>query len=299
MKKTTTICLKIMEILLYILASLLFYKGFSFLASDLDGFWHQWRTFPIEIAYFLPIYWLFILHLAIYPVSEKRFTKTLFINGIILAAIGLFGIIITSVYLGIGEYFIFDRNFSLIFPIELYLIYIISILIGAYLIVIRFKGIRRDVYPYEGNKVHKVFASIFRPFYTLISMYFFGGLLVSLTGGNFYESSAPYFVVYVLIVVNSLVLIYYELIMRNKGELEISFTAKTKLIIASSYLAFILVLFIILFSMLAYNPNFVAENFQMMLPLDFMGSLTLFLYLISLPSLGYAIYFFIQALRKK
>lgn len=298
MKRTTNICLKILEILLYIFASILFFKGFSFLASDLDGFANQWRIFPIEIAYFLPIYWLFILHLAVYPVSEKKFLRTLFVNGIILASIGLIGIIITSVYLGIGEYFFSDRNFSLIFPIELYVIYILSIAIGAYLIYVKVSGFRRDTYHYEGNKTHKVFASIFRPFYTLLSMYFFGGLLVSLIGGNFYESSGTYFIVYVLIIFNSLSLLYYELVMRNKGEFSFNFSKKTKLIIASSYLGVSIVLFTVLFSLLAYNPNFVAQNFQMLLPLDFMGSLTLFLYLISLPTLGYAIYFFIQAIRK-
>lgn len=299
MKRTINICLKILEVLLFVFASIMFFRGFAFFASDMDKFYNQGRVFPIELTYFLPIYFLFVLHLIIYPENEKRYRLTLLANGIISLCLALFSIIITSVYLAKGIYFFGDKNFSALFPIEMYLIDVFAILFGSNLLYLWKKKDVRDYYPYQGKKVHKVLGSIFRPIYVLISLYFFGGFLNCLVSGSFYSSSLPYFPVYILIVWNALALLFYELFVRNHGEISFQMTRKTKLIIASCHFGFVAALVIVIYSLLAYNPYFVIENFQMLLPLDFMGSLTLFLYLITIPSFGYALYFFIHTLREK
>ncbi len=300
MEKKLRLSLKITEVILYVFASILFFKGFQFFAADIDGFPNQWWDICIECAYFLPLYWLFILHLAMHPTSEKGFKTTTRVNGIIFSCLALAGVIYTSILLGIGVFFWGNRNFSLIFPGELYLIYVLTGLFGAYMLKLSFKkDMNIETYPYIGSPKLKGLAIITRPLYIILSMYFFGGFIVSLLGGNFNDTSLPYFVVYVLIIVNSLALFYYEFFMRNVGEIPLNFDKKTKIIISSAYLTFIIILVGVAYSLLFYNPSYVVENFQMLLPLDFMGSLTLFLYLITLPSLGYSIYFFIRTLIKK
>lgn len=299
MKRIVNICLKVLEVLLFIFASIMFFRGFAFFASDMDKFYNQSRIFPIELTYFLPIYLLFVLHLIVYPENERRYRLTCLINGIISISLALFSIIITSVYLGQGVYFFGDRNFSAIFPIEMYLIDAFALLFGAGLLQ-RWKSKDvRDYYPYQGKKIHKVLGSIFRPIYVLISLYFFGGFINCLISQSFYPSSLTYFPVYVLIVWNAFSLLFYEFFVRNHGEVLWKMTRKIKIIVASCHLGFILALIIAIYSLLAYNPYFVIQNFQMLLPLDFMGSLTLFLYLITIPSFGYALYFFIHVLREK
>lgn len=299
MKRSVNICLKVLEVLLFLFASIMFFRGFAFFASDLDKFYNQGRIFPIELACFTPIYLLFVLHLIIYPENEKRYRLTTLVNGIISVCLGLFIIIITSVYWGKGIYFFGDKNFSALFPVELYLIALLSILFGGSLLSLWKRKDVRDYYPYEGKMIHKVFGSIFRPFYVLVSLYFFGGFINCLISDSFYPSSLPYFPVYILIVWNALILFFYEFFVRNHGEFSFQMNKKVKIIVASCHLGLVSILTIAIYSLLAYNPYFVIENFQVLLPLDFMGSLTLFLYLISIPSFGYALYFFIRALKEK
>ncbi len=299
MEKKLRLSLKITEAILFVFASILFFKGFQFFAADIDGFPNQWWVICIEIAYFLPIYWLFVLHIALYQNDVAKLKKTLKVNGIIFASIALVGIIYTSVLLGVGVFFWGNRNFSLIFPGELYIIYALTALFGAYMIKWSLKNnIEIGTHKNIGSPKLKVLASIFRPFYVLTSMYFFGGFLFSLLGGNFNASSAPYFIIYVIMVFNPLVLLYYEFILRNDNEISFVPSKKQNIVIASAYLTLVIVLYGVAYSLLAYNPSYIIENFQMLLPLDFMGSLTLFLYLITLPGLGYSIYFFIRALKQ-
>lgn len=300
MEKKLRLSLKITEVILYVFSSILFFKGFQFFAADIDGFPKQWWLICIEIAYFLPIYWLFILHFCMHPTSEKGFKTTTRVNGIIFGILSLAGIIYTSVLLGTGIFFWGNRNFSIIFPGELYLIYILTGLFSAYMLKLSFqKDLKIDTYEYVGIAKIKPLAVVTRAFTIILSMYFFGGLLVSLLDGNFNSTSAPYFVVYVLITLNSLVLLYYEFIIRNAGEIKFNPSKKVSIIISSAYLTLMIILTGVAYSLLAYNPYYVIENFQMLTPLDYMGSLNLFLYLITLPSLGYSIYFFIRTLIKK
>mgnify|MGYP007081723443 FL=1 len=299
MKRNGNVCLKILEALLFLFASVMFFRGFAFFASDLDKFYNQGRIFPIELAYFTPVYLLFVLHLIIYPESEKRYRLTTLVNGIIALCIGVFITIITSVYWAKGIYFFGDENFSALFPIELYLLALLSILFGGSLLYLWKKKDIRECFPYSGKRIRKILGSIFRPFYVLVALYFFGGLINCLINDCFYSSSLAYFPVYVLIVWNALVLLFYEFIVRNHGEIPFQLNKKAKIIVASSHFAFVSILTIAIYSLLAYNPYFVIENFQILLPLDFMGSLTLFLYLISIPSFGYALYFFILALKER
>ena len=300
MEKKLRLSLKITEVILYVFASILFFKGFQFFAADIDGFPNQWWLICIEIAYFLPVYWLFILHLAIYPTSENGFKTTTRVNGIIFGGISVAGIIYTSVLLGIGIFFWGNRNFSIIFPAELYIIYVLTGLFSIYMLRLSFKkNLKIETYQYIGSSKIKPLAVITRPFTIILSMYFFGGFFVSLLGGNFNSTSAPYFVVYVLMVLNALSLLYYEFVIRNAGEIKFNPSKKTSIIISSAYLTLMIILTGVAFSLLGYNSYYVIENFQMLTPLDYMGSLNLFLYLITLPSLGYSIYFFIRTLIKK
>ena len=299
MEKKLRISLKITEVILYVFASILFFKGFAFFAADIDGFPNQWWVICIEIAYFLPIYWLFVLHLSLYQNDQNKFKKTLRVNGIIFASIALVGIIYTSVLLGVNVFFWGNRNFSLIFPGELYLIYGLTGVFGAYIIKASFQNeFKLGEHKYIGSPKLKGLASVFRPFYVLLSMYFFGGFIVSLLGGNFNASSAPYFIIYVIMVFNALVLLYYEFIVHNEGEISWNPSKRQNIVIASIYLTLVIIFYGTAYSLLIYNPSYIIENFQMLLPLDFMGSLTLFLYLITLPGLGYSIYFFIRALKQ-
>ena len=302
MKKSTSICLKIIEIILFVFAAIFFFKGFSYFSSDLQDFSHQWRLLPIEISYTLPVYWLFLVHLLIYPESQSKLHQTLFINGIVLSTMALIGLIVTSIYLGVGVFTFGDKIFSSIFPIEIFVLYSLSLLFGLYLILLDKKPNLlecNEFYPYEGKRIHKVFASIFRPFITLITLYFFGALLDGLFMGYLNSSSINYCFIYILIIYCPLSLLYYELIVRNKGEINISFSKKTNIVIASIHLGAVSILSVLAYSFLVVNPYYVIENFQMWLPLDFMGSLELFIHLITLPSLGYAIYFLIKAIKAR
>lgn len=300
-KNTTIICLKIIEVILFVFASIAFFKGFSIFSSDLDNFSHQGRLLPAEVAYMLPIYWLFLIHLAIYPINEKKLHKTLFVNGIVLCSISFIGIVMTSVYMGTGSYFFGDQVFSVLFPIDIYLLYVISAAIGAYLVYFDKKVAKDSIEycPYKGNTAHKVFASILRSLSVVLILYFFGALLDASFLGYLNESSTAYFFVYVLILYAPLCLAYYEWIIRNHGEINVSLSKKKRMIIASINLGIVVILSFLCYIYLAINPYYIAENFQMWLPFDFMGSLQLFSYLITFPSLGYAIYFFIMVVKGK
>lgn len=300
-KKSTSICLKIIEIILFVFAAISLFRGFSIFSSDLEDFSHQWRLLPIEIGYMIPTYWLFLIHLLIYPINEKKMHQTLFVNGIILIAVALIGIIITSVYMGTGTYYFGDQVFSVVFPLDIYLMYVLSGALGAYFIFFDKKQAKGnfEYISYKGNKTHKVFASIFRPLYVLFSLYFFGALLDAIFLGYLNAASAAYFFVYMLIIYSPLSLVYYELLIRNNGEINISFSKKIKLTIASINLGIAVILSFLCYIYFAINPYYIAENFQMWLPLDFMGSMQLFPYLITLPVLGYAIYFFIMVIKEK
>ncbi len=299
MEKKLRLSLKITEVILYVFASILFFKGFAFFAADIDGFPNQWWDICIEIAYFLPIYWLFVLHLSLYQTDAAKFKKMIRVNGIVFASIALVGIIYTSILLGTGVFFWGNRNFSIIFPGELYIIYALTGLFGGYMIKSSFKEeFQVTPHKYIGSEKLRGLARFLRSFYVLLSMYFFGGFLVSLIGGNFNASSAPYFVIYIIMVFNSLVLLYYEFIAHNDGEFKCNPSKKMNLIVTVVYLTLAIVLYGTAYSLLGYNSSYIIENFQMLLPLDFMGSLFLFLYLITLPGLGYSIYFFIRALKQ-
>lgn len=299
MEKKLRLSLKITEVILYVFASILFFKGFAFFAADIDGFPNQWWDICIEIAYFLPIYWLFVLHLSLYQTDVAKFKKMIRVNGIVFASIALVGIIYTSILLGTGVFFWGNRNFSIIFPGELYIIYALTGLFGGYMIKSSFKEeLRVTPHKYIGSEKLRGLARFLRSFYVLLSMYFFGGFIVSLIGGNFNASSAPYFVIYIIMVFNSLVLLYYEFIAHNDGEFKWNPSKKIDVIVTSVYLTLTIVLYGTAYSLLGYNSSYIIENFQMLLPLDFMGSLFLFLYLITLPGLGYSIYFFIRALKQ-
>lgn len=300
MKKNVRLCLKIIETILFVFCSVLLFRGFVVFASDLDDFSHQWRLLPIEIGYMLPTYALFIIHLLIYPESEKKLHQTLLINGIVISSIALLGIIITSIYLGIGVYSFADQVFSVIFPLDVYLFFTICLTFGGYLVFfdkIHLKD-EREYFPCDKKKWQKGL-SFLRAIYALLALYFFGALIDAIFLNILNASSSSYFFIYILVVYSPMSFIYYEFFMRNHGEINLEMNKGTKVIVSSIHLGIAFILVLLSYIFLLINPYYVAENFQMWLPLDFMGSLELFIYLITLPLLGYAIYFFIMALRKK
>lgn len=300
MKKNIKLYLKICEAILFIFCSILLFRGFAFFSCDLEDFSHQWRLLPIEIGYMLPTYALFILHHLIYQESEKKMHKALFINGIIIASISLVGMIITSIYMGLGVYSFGDQIFSVIFPIDIYIFYLLCLLFGVYLIIYDKTHLKdeREYFVSEKKRWQKALCFL-RAIYVLFALYFFGALIDAIFLGNLNASSTSYFFIYILIIYSPLSFLYYEFIMRNHGEIKLEINRKLKIMIASIHLGVACILTFLALIFLAINPYYVAENFQMWLPLDFMGSMEMFIYLITLPLMGYAIYFFIQALRKE
>jgi hypothetical protein len=301
MNKTTRLCLKIVEAILYFFAGAMLFKSFHILSADLQDFSHQWRVLPIEVGYLLPFYWLILLHLLLYPRNNVKFYRTGFVNGIILTSLGAIGILVTSIYWGCGVYFFGDRSFSVIFPLELYLFYLSSILLGVYLFlyVRKNKDAEREYFPFVGNKAHYVFASILRPLFIVFSCYFSGALLDGLFQNYLNASSISYWEVYAIIIWNFLALGYYEFVLTNKGEIKINLSTKAKKIISIANFLLVTSLMVACFLLNILNPYYVAENFQMWIPLDFMGSFEFFLYLICFPLFGYSLYFLIHAFRQK
>lgn len=201
MKKNVRLCLKIIETILFVFCSALLFRGFVIFASDLDDFSHQWRLLPIEIGYMLPTYALFIIHLLIYPESEKKLHQTLFINGIVISSIALLGIIITTIYLRIGVYSFADQVFSVIFPLDVYLFFAICLAFGGYLVLfdkMRLKD-EREYFPCDKNKWQKGL-SFLRAIYALLALYFFGALIDAIFLNILNASSSSYIFIYILVV---------------------------------------------------------------------------------------------------
>lgn len=270
-----------LEAVLFAFASILFFRGLHFAFADLPSFRHQGRLFWIESAYCLPLLWLGITHILLHPKSEKRHRVTKIIGAIALLFLGLLDLIFTIILWAKGEYQYGDVVFSGAFPLDLLLVDLISLSYGIWLWKIRKQAPLTPLEPLVRPLLWRIlYQDLLYPFLCGISLYFFGGFWVLLSHNNI--SSLLDFEIYFLFWALPLSLGYHEFL-RLWGKDRWSLNLRRA--IAWGEFAWSCLLTVWLTIRVVVAPNLFVESWQAYLPLDFMGSLNLAPYLLTIPFL--------------
>lgn len=284
------------EMILAIISSVSFFFGFQILASDFMDFSHLYRTFPAILTYLSPLYLLFVVHLLLHHEKTQKRLQIARINGLVMMSLGLFLTLMDAIYLGIGFYPL-NGVINPIFPVDIIATSILVAVIGFSLFYCA-KKVKSDE---EGEEkktakksgweaTKKVLHSIFFPFYTLISLYELGGLLL---GFGFAAYHSPLFAygipAYIAMFSLSVFLLLREIFLLYPLK-----KALDKRIVAISLSALGLFLGVLPLFMLIASPTYVETCFHPYYPLDFMGSLRISLYLWSIPNILAPIFFFLR-----
>lgn len=270
-----------LEAILFAFAGILFFRGIRFAFADMPHFRHQSRLFWVELAYCLPLLWLGVTHVLLHPTSEKRHHHAKIIGAAFLLCLGTLDFVFAIVLWAKGEYQYGDQVFSGAFPLDLMLLDIISVAYGVWLITVRKKNPLTPLEPLVRPAVWRIlFQDILFPFFVGISLYFFGGFWVLLKHNNLSSLQDPE--IYFLFLALPLLLGYQEYLrLWGKENLSVS----TKRIVAWSVFAWAFVLTVWLGIRQVLVPSLFVNAWQAYLPLDFMGSLNLAPYLLTLPFL--------------
>jgi hypothetical protein len=292
--------LQISESLLYVVASLAFFYCFYVFAADLQDFSHLFTMLPFYIAFLLPIHILIAFHLILYPVDFKRLRWTYLANGGVIAFFAFLSWLFTIVNLAKGTYQAGLTGYiTPLFPWDVFLLGLVYMGLGAFWIVKGWKLKESDgelfFFPRSKSKLHLVFASIFRPLYVIISLYFTGAFLFSLGIANYggakgwAMASAE---LLMLFLVGQLAL--YEWGYKARPSQERSLQKSKKMSLWTLDIGLVLVAYFVISLVLA--PDFLIEEATNLFPVDFMGSYKLAPYFLVLPSLIAPLSAFLTAL---
>jgi hypothetical protein len=292
--------LKGLEGILFIFASLCFFYFFYILVCDINGFKHLYRIIPMVLTLILPVYLLFIVHLLLYPINYKKYRSTLIVNGYILGYLSLILVILIPTYVGLDIYHGFVQGvITPLFPLDFFILALLLLALSIYFLIKGYKLQESDkitYYPYSHSKTRKVFDSIFRSFYAIIALYLTGALILGITsminyGGNHQANVLP---LYFLIVVQDIILAYYEYFYKENKD-----KAKQHKIVTLSILGTTAILSTALLIVFINDPYVLVYECTAFFPADFMGSLNLAPYLVSFPPLIASIWALIPMLKKK
>ena len=94
----------IIEMVLFIIASLAFYQGFHYWMADIDGFKRIFKVCPMYLTYFLVTYVLFAYYFLTHQPNEEKRAKTLKVNGFGLSIGGGLVLVLVIVNMILGNY---------------------------------------------------------------------------------------------------------------------------------------------------------------------------------------------------
>jgi hypothetical protein len=256
--------------------------------------------FPFYLSVVTALYLLFVTHLVLFPKSEAKLKLTLKVNGIILAVLGLIGALLIGIYVGAKIYSSFILgNLSALFPLDYFLFDLLVIGIGGFLAYRGFKfpaNPERIYFPYAHGLVRKIFGSFFRSLFALIALYFFGVALLAFGIANY--GSATWWCMlglWLLLLTPTAYLFYHDFFWKNGREKTAAQERKTPLyiLIGSSLLTLYFLIGLLT------NKTFIVEDATAFFPVDFMKSINLVPYLVSLMAVLPPLIAFLFTFKKK
>jgi hypothetical protein len=171
---------KIVESAFYFLAAIAeFLLVKFFLAELLSRFADFWETIPYFLYLSLVVYLLFILHLIVHPLGEKKRMATAKINGAILCILSFVAILYFAIlFRGYAFPFLAEGGITPLYPLDGFMgsFFLLFAGTGIYLFGRQIEKHPRK-YPYnvhEWTKHGKIWTSIFRPLFVLVALYFLG-----------------------------------------------------------------------------------------------------------------------------
>ena len=181
MKKTTF--WHLVEAVAFLWAALAFFMLFHVLIESLGTeLSSSWKYLPFYLVQIFAIYGLFIIHLYLRPVSYERQRLTLLVNGAVMTLLSFLSVLLIAVYVGTGilpSFFV--GGVSLAYPLDAFLLSFVY-LVAGFLTYWAGRHLKPsdDSAAYRsasGGTAKKIFASIFRPLFVLVALYFAGSLL--------------------------------------------------------------------------------------------------------------------------
>lgn len=279
------------ESLFFILSSISLYYFTAILCNEVGSdFRGLPRMLPAVVLLLLPLYSLFVIHLASRPRNEKKAYSTLIVNGAILSVISLILVIYVCIQIGIGKVYSspVEGYPSPLFPIDLVIGCILFAFLGLALFLLGKRLKKREmllwaVVPSNKKLPTRIVLSIFNSLLIILSGYFLGALIISL--GSFDHSFNHVFgviTISLLMLFLSCPLFFYEWrrFFRNEA-LNRKSQGKESLIFLSTGLL-LDVLFLVA---LCLDPQFVIETTMSYFSFDYMISLAAAPYLLLILSL--------------
>lgn len=284
MKNKTRYLALTVEAIVYLLASL---SMFALVASVGNVIGSTISALPRMAPYYLSvtvlIYLLFILHFLLFPKNERLFRLSLKVNGIVLAALSFIAALLILIKVISKEYqsFLIAAPSSL-FPLDYFLLDLVLTATGVFFVL---KGFRyqakpdRLYFPYEHGVVRRVFATIFRGLFVLLSLYLSGSFIMVIGIAN-YGSSTWWCMLslWFLLGVPAGYLFYHDFFFKNGKEKSL----EQKKMIALFTLGGALFLDAFFLLALLLNRNFIVEDATALFVLDFMKSVNATPYFVSL-----------------
>lgn len=262
------------EALLYILASFSFFSLIASLGNLLGSTLSPLpRMAPFYLSVVVLVYALFVVHLLLFPKDEAKFRLSLKINGIVLALLAFLAAILILIKVISKEYqgFLIPGP-SPLFPLDYFLLDLLLSALGIYLAL---KGFRyqakpeRQYFPYEHGLTRKIFASIFRGLFVLISLYLTGAFLLEIGIAN-YGSSTWWCMIglWLLLGIPAAYLFYHDFFWMSHPEISLD----KKKMIALSVLGGALLLDAYFLLALLLKRNFIVEDATALFIVDYMKS---------------------------
>lgn len=267
--------LKIAETILYIYASLLFFYFVYIFAADFQDFSHTFKMAGAYLAFLLPTYLLFIVHLLLYPKTPSKLKKTYQINGFVFAGVAALSLLLIIINLATGNITSFvEGSLTSLYPCDVVILDVINIALGVCLSLFGAKLFPADGALYCPSDIplwKTIVRSILRPLYVFFSLYTLGAFLFGL--GMAYYSGAYFgymIPAYLLMLLAPAFLGYYEWGYREVPEEQRS--KKRSVLYFGISFGSVTLLAIFHFVFLALQPDFFLEQAIAYFPLDFMGS---------------------------
>jgi len=274
------------EVLLYCIAAVAFFQGFQIAISNLLDMSFMKMLIPMFGTYWAIAYWLFAYHTFIHTDDEEKRKKLLFGNGIgfiAVSALLLIGIIINMV---MGKYYFGLLNF--LFPIDLIILNLIGIALGVLMIIKKESIVKLICSIAKERKMNPdlaVLKAIGGGFYILVSLYLFGGYLLKY---SFLEVNGDLFGLVIVflatVLVSYLALAYREI--RLMFDMEKPLSRKKRMIFGISFVSLLTVFSaIIIIANFTMGSQYMSDCLQPYFILDFIGSVNIAPWLVTIPAL--------------
>lgn len=264
----------------FILLSPLFFLGFQVFCADLPEFYNIMITIPAVLTYFVvPLVTIAFLYRMTFLKHPAWIKKTYIGYGTAFIGLAVLSLIFQIVNYSTGKYYSFIMGGTdFLYPFDVMLVNILFVLVGSLLIYFSFKEKEESYIQFYENlpKIYDGFRDFILLFFAGISMYFLGALLTSFDALHFDNRSEALFIPSLLLMIAApvFVLFYFYTYSMNH---------KLKRIHGIVWGGVILGLNIALIVCNVISPDIYVLTGQPFFPLDFLGSLNIAPFLLSLP----------------